>query len=241
MLAPASDMSVEAVCEMLAKVSTAVVSDVLATMGLRDQVLASAIRAAGALHSCAGPALCLGGSEGPEPPPLPSGSRPIFEADRHVVQGCVAVIAANGHAVGAVIGGNVALSWRRRGCVGVVTDGGVRDIDECNHLGLPIFATFVGPMSNKGLWTLREIGVPVTLPGQRGKPVTIHPRDIVHADNDGVVIIPAAHAYQVARDAVILQEIESHIREDLEKGEDREAVYSRHDRFAHIKAPAASQ
>ena len=133
------------------------------------------------------------------------------------------------------------MSWRRRGCVGVVTDGGVRDIDECNHLGLPIFATFIGPMSNKGLWAFREIGVPVTLPGQRGKPVTIHPRDVVHADNDGVVIIPAAHAHQVARDATILEEIESRIREDLEKGEDREAVYSRHDRFAHIKPPAARQ
>jgi regulator of RNase E activity RraA len=236
MHAPASDLSVEALCDALAKLPTAVVSDVLETVGLKYQVLATTIRAVGMSHSFAGPALCLAGSEGPEASPLPGGSRPVFETDRHVHRGCVVVIAAEGHAMGAVIGGNVALSWRRRGCAGVVTDGGVRDIAECNDLSLPVFATFVGPMSNKGLWAFRQIEVPVILPGQRGKPVTIHPGDLVHGDIDGAVIIPASLAHQVVRDAVILEEIEGRIRADLKKGDDREAVYGRHNRFAHIKA-----
>jgi regulator of RNase E activity RraA len=102
-------------------------------------------------------------------------------------------------------------------------------------MGLPVFATFVGPMSNKGLWAFREIGIPVALPGQRGSMVTVTPGDIIHADGDGIVIIPASLAERVVPDAEILESMEAKIRADLVRGDDREAVYRRHDRFGHIK------
>ena len=238
MHAPGVDNSLLALCERFAKLSTAVVSDVLFAMGLAEQVLTSDIRAIAPSRPFAGPAVCLLGKDGPEPDAMATGSKPVFEADRHMTQGCVAVIATGGHKVGAVIGGNVALSWNVRGCVGVVTDGGIRDADECNQMGLPVFATFVGPMSNKGLWALVDIGIPIMLPGQRGTPVVIHPGDIVQADTDGVVVIPARLATQVILDAEVLEQIEEKIRKDLRKGEDREAVYKRHDRFGHIKNAA---
>jgi regulator of RNase E activity RraA len=235
MHAPAPDRSVEALCTTLTSLPTAVVSDVLGAMGLLDQVLSSGIRPVGPAICFAGPALCLRGSEGPEPPPLASGSRPLFEIDRSIAKGCVAVIATGGHRIGAVIGGNVALSWHRRGCVGVVTDGGIRDAHECTAMGLPVMAGFVGPMSNKGLWAFREIEITVRLPGQRGRPVTINPGDVIHGDMDGAVIIPRSLVPQVVHDAHILEEIEARIRADLQRGDDREAVYGRHDRFGHIK------
>ena len=235
MHAPAHDASVIQLCDRLKKVPTAVVSDVLSTMGLLGQVLSSQMKAVGSAQSFAGPALCLLGSDGAEPDALPSGSKPVFEIDRRVRSGCVPVIATGGHKLGAVIGGNVALSWHRRGCAGVVTDGGIRDAAECNEMGLPVFATFVGPMSNKGLWAFREIDVPIALPGQRGTPVAVSPGDVVLADTDGVVIIPAALAERVVRDAEMLDAVEAKIRADLLRGEDREAVYRRHDRFGHIK------
>lgn len=233
MQAPASDQSVETLCKQLLAVPTAVVSDVLTAMGLVEQVLSSTMRPVGPSRTFAGPALCLLGSEGLEPDV--NGSKPVFETDRHMTRGCVAVIATGGHTMGAVIGGNVALSWHVRGCAGVVTDGGIRDAAECNDMGLPVFATFVGPMSNKGLWAFREIDVPVSLPGQRGRPVLVRPNDILHADEDGVVVIPAANVAQVVNDAEVLDKMEAKIRADLQRGDDREAVYSRHDRFGHIK------
>ena len=239
MHAPGVDNSLPALCEQFTRLPTAVVSDVLFAMGLADQVLASEIHAIAPSRPFAGPAVCLLGKEGPEPGPMASGSKPVFEVDRHITRGCVAIIATGGHKVGAVIGGNVALSWHVRGCAGVVTDGGIRDADECNRMGLPVFATFVGPMSNKGLWAFADIGIPVMLPGQRGNPVAIHPGDVVHADTDGVVVIPAGLAAQVIHDSEVLEQVEEKIRQDLEKGEDREAVYQRHDRFGHIKKPAA--
>jgi len=235
MHAPMADNSVEALSKRLLALPTAVVCDVLAAMGFPDQVLASHIRAVGPTRSFAGPAICLRGGEGPEPDAPPNKSKPVFETDRNITQGSIAVIATGGHKIGAVIGGNVALAWKVRGCAGVVTDGGIRDAQECNEMGLPVFAAFVGPMSNKGLWAFREIGAAVTLPGQRGNPVPVQPGDIVHGDLDGAVIIPSALAAQVVRDAEVLEGMEAKIRADLERGDDREVVYGRHDRFGHIK------
>jgi 4-hydroxy-4-methyl-2-oxoglutarate aldolase len=235
MHAPTHNDSVTDLCDRLKRLPTAVVSDVLNTMGLLEQVLSSKMRAVGSAQAFAGPALCLLGSEGADPDTLPNGSKPVFEIDRRVAPGCVAVIATGGHKLGAVIGGNVALSWHLRGCVGVVTDGGIRDATECGEMGLPVFATFVGPMSNTGLLAFREIDVPVALPGQRGSPVTVMPGDVVHADADGVVIIPGPLAGRVISDAEVLESMEAKIRADLLRGDDREAVYRRHDRFGHIK------
>jgi regulator of RNase E activity RraA len=235
MHAPTHTASVIDLCDRLKRLPTAVVSDVLATMGLLEQVLSSTMRAVGPARSFAGPALCLLGSEGAEPDAPRNGSKPVFETDRRVTPGCVAVIATGGHKMGAVIGGNVALSWHRKGCAGVVTDGGIRDAAECDEMGLPVFATFVGPMSNKGLWAFRDIDVPVTLPGQRGAPVNIMPGDIIHADADGVVIIPARLAERVVPYAEVLESMEAKVRSDLLNGDDREAVYRRYDKFGHIK------
>jgi 4-hydroxy-4-methyl-2-oxoglutarate aldolase len=235
MHAPTQDAFIIELCSRLRNLPTAVVSDVLGAMGRLEQVLSSKIRAVGSAQAFAGPALCLLGSEGADPDALPNGSKPVFEIDRRVTPGCIAVVATGGHKLGAVIGGNVALSWHRRGCAGVVTDGGIRDAAECAKMGLPVFATFVGPMSNKGLWAFREIGVPVALPGQRGPAVTVMPGDIVHADTDGVVIIPSSLLDRVVPDAEVLESMEAKIRADLLRGDDREAVYRRHDRFGHIK------
>src|ERR1700727_1504681 len=103
MHAPGVDNSLLALCERFTRLPTAVVSDVLFAMGLANQVLTSEIRAIAPSRPFAGPALCLLGKEGPEPGPMASGSKPVFEIDRHMTRGCVAVIATGGHKVGAVI------------------------------------------------------------------------------------------------------------------------------------------
>jgi 4-hydroxy-4-methyl-2-oxoglutarate aldolase len=227
------------VCERLRKLPTAVISDVLAAMGLYNQVVSSSVRAVTAPRTIAGPALCLLGKETSEPP-RGDAARAAFEMDRYVKRGCIAVIATGGHKIGATIGGNVALSWQFRGCAGVVSDGGIRDLQEFMSLDLPVFASFVGPMSNKGLWYFTEIEVPITLPGQTGVNVSVNPGDLVHADADGVVIIPSAVRDQAVQDGEIVEQAEARIRSELQTGEDRETVYARHNRFAHIKKFAAS-
>lgn len=223
---------VATLCHRLRKLPTAVMSDVLAAMGLHDRVLTHAIKPMEAGTIVAGPALCLFGREGGEPTTKP---KPVFQMDRHISQGCVAVIATGGHRKGAVIGGNVGVSFRKRGCSGIVTDGGIRDAVEFHEMGLPIFATFVTSLSNKGLWAFSEVDVPAELPGQGGANVTIYKDDLIHGDRDGVVVIPRKHAALAVTYAEVVEQVETRIKQRLQAGEDREAAYAANDRFGHIR------
>lgn len=229
---------IENLCERLRAIPVAVVSDVLAAMGLGNRVLSSAIRAVGPRLPIAGPALCLGGITADAKPPVTANPHTVYETDRRVTPGCIAIIATQGQCAGAVVGGNVALSWKLRGCKAIVTDSGIRDAAEFAAIDLPVFACFVTPMSNKGLWSFATIDEAVTMPGQLGDPIRIEPGDIVHADGDGVAIIPSAHVAEAVRDAELYEAAESRIRADIERGEDREIVYARHDRAGHIKRVA---
>jgi 4-hydroxy-4-methyl-2-oxoglutarate aldolase len=224
--------------ERLEQLPVAVMSDVLTAMGLPDQILSASVRPFGLTSVIAGPALCLAGREGPERTVKVGASKPVFEMDRHVKPGCVVVIASGGHCTGAMIGGNVALSWKLRGCRGVVTDGGVRDLAEFAAYEMPVFGTFATPMATKGLWNVSAVDVPVLLPGQTGSPVRIAPGDAVHGDRDGVAIIPGEHLEQAVRDAEVFESMEKAIQRDLRTGEDRETIYKRYDKLGHIKPVA---
>jgi 4-hydroxy-4-methyl-2-oxoglutarate aldolase len=222
--------------DRLRQLPVAVLSDVLSATGLPDQVLASSIRPHGLSTIVAGPAVCLAGREGPEaPPPRAGASKAVFEMDRHVTQGSIVVIAAGGHRIGAIVGGNVALSWKLRGCKAVVIDGGVRDLAEFDEFKLPVFATFATPLATKGRWNFSDVNTSITLPGQTGVQVRVTPGDAVHADADGVIVIPAEYLEQAVRDAEIFESMEKSIQRDLHSGEDREAIYKRYDKLGHIK------
>lgn len=71
------------------------------------------------------------------------------------------------------------------GAVGVVTDGGVRDLDEVHALGLHYFAPF--PVVSHANFSITDVGGPITLDGQE-----VRTGDILHGDKNGIVIIPAA-------------------------------------------------
>ena len=83
---------------------------------------------------------------------------------------------------------------RRLGAIGVVTNGGVRDLDEVRRLGLHYFAGGVVPAH--GQPRLVAANLPVVIDG-----VAIQPRDLVHGDVNGVTLIPLAIAGQVAQAA----------------------------------------
>ena len=70
------------------------------------------------------------------------------------------------------------------GAVGVITDGGLRDIAEVRAMGLHYFAP--NPVVSHGNFRIVDVGVPVTLDGQR-----IETGDLLHGDLNGIVIIPS--------------------------------------------------
>lgn len=85
------------------------------------------------------------------------------------------------------VNGNV---HRALGCVAVVTDGGVRDLDEVEGIGLPLFAREV--IVSHAYVRVVESGTPVTIGG-----LTVRPGDLLHGDKHGVINIPHAIAERI--------------------------------------------
>ena len=71
----------------------------------------------------------------------------------------------------------------RLGAVGMVTDGGLRDVQEVRQLGFAYFARYV--VVSHGNFGVVDVGEPVTLDGQEVKT-----GDILHGDANGIVIVP---------------------------------------------------
>jgi len=78
---------------------------------------------------------------------------------------------------------------RALGCLGVVTDGGVRDLDEVHELGFHFFAADVIP--SHAYVHIVDSGTPVKVGG-----LVINNGDLIHADKHGVVVIP----HEIARE-----------------------------------------
>jgi 4-hydroxy-4-methyl-2-oxoglutarate aldolase len=100
--------------------------------------------------------------------------------------GDVLVVATGGHAGAAVTGDLLLGVAKNRGAAGFVTDGLVRDLDDLEAVGLPVYAMGVSPNSpqRRGPGT---VGLPVVCGG-----VSVASGDIVVGDRDGVVVVPRA-------------------------------------------------
>ncbi|HEX8202637.1 MAG TPA: RraA family protein, partial [Isosphaeraceae bacterium] len=93
--------------------------------------------------------------------------------------------------LGAQFGEVNATIHRRLGCVGHITDGCPRDLDEVHALGFGLFGR--NPCVSHAYVRLVGFGRPVTLAG-----VAIGPGDLIHADKHGVCIIPPEIAPRLA-------------------------------------------
>ena len=114
-----------------------------------------------------------------------------------LVEGEVVVASANRSRRSALWGELLSTGAMARGARGVVTDGLCRDTRRIDEMGFPVFAAGVSPLDSMGRLEVVALRVPVVVGG-----VSVVHGDLVLADDDGVVVIPASVEETVVRRAV---------------------------------------
>ncbi len=127
----------------------------------------------------------------------------LAEIEAHNLAASGDILVIQGVANISSMGGISASIGKRQGEAGAVVDGAVRDIDHSRKIGYPVWSSSVSPATGK--WRIETVGinVPVVMAG-----VTVHPGDLVIADEVGVCFVPRARAAEVLATAQRLEQSE---------------------------------
>ena len=140
-----------------------------------------------------------------------------LDALKVAAAGDVIVVDAAAETETSVWGGLMAGLCQRKGVVGAVVDGAIRDIDEIRDLKFPIFSRAVVPRSTHSPYSGRlepiEINVSIGCGG-----ALVDPGDIILADEIGVVAVPRKEAAEVLRRALLQAEQEEATRQRIKSG-----------------------
>ena len=173
--------------ERLAQIPTANIGDAVDRLGLTDGAIVPVWPGA----RLAGPAFTCWTRSGD--------NLPIHQAVEVAAPGDIIVVNGAADETRALIGELLALKAKARGIAGFVIDGAVRDADGLREYGMPVFAraiTPAGPYKNGP----GRLQVPVAIGG-----VAVTPGDFIFGDADGVAVVPAADAEEVAAKAEAVQ------------------------------------
>jgi regulator of RNase E activity RraA len=100
-----------------------------------------------------------------------------------------------------------------RGCAGIVTDGGLRDAEEIAALDMPSFCANPSAPTNLTKHQALDLNVPIGC-----GTAAVFPGDIAVGDGDGVIIIPAEMADEIASEAAGMEDYEAWVVNEVKAG-----------------------
>ena len=140
-------------------------------------------------------------------------AHPQRKAVEECPPGAVMVIDSRKDARAASAGSILVARLMQRGCAGIVTDGGFRDSPEIAKLDIPAYHQRPAAPTNLTRHQAIDINVPI---GCGDAPV--FPGDVIVGDAEGVVVIPAHLADEIAAEAVEMTAFEDFVTEEVMKG-----------------------
>jgi 4-hydroxy-4-methyl-2-oxoglutarate aldolase len=191
---------------------TAAITDVLDRRGLMTQTLPPQLAPLREGTRMAGPAYPIMGRPAPGSD-YDTSLRKVLEMLASVPPGHVSVY-DTGDRAAAHLGELSATALKARGVAGAVIDGGCRDVDFILREDFPVFCRFTTPQDSTGRWEVVAHGdVDLSIEG-----VNVARGDLIVADRDGIVVIPAAIAEEVVAEAEQKAATENEIRNAVRAG-----------------------
>ncbi|MGI9426138.1 MAG: ribonuclease activity regulator RraA [Hyphomicrobiaceae bacterium] len=210
--------------EKLKRVSTATICTALFKRGFRNQMIQDVQPLSPPAETMVGEAFTLRYIPAREDLNLIDVFRDREHPQRKAVeecpQGAVFVIDSRKDARAASAGSILVTRLMKRGVAGVVTDGGFRDAAEIAQLAIPSFHHRPSAPTNLTCHQALDINVPI---GCGDAPV--FPGDIVAGDGDGVVVIPANLAVEIADEATEMTAFEDFVTECVNNGQSILGLY----------------
>jgi 4-hydroxy-4-methyl-2-oxoglutarate aldolase len=154
----------------------------------------------------------------------PGDNLALHRALEHAAPGDVLTVNAGGHLAG-YWGEILAVAAQTAGITGLVIDGGVRDVDQLEAMGFPVFSRGVGvtrtTKHDGGL-----IGQPTVVGG-----ILVSPGDVVLADGDGILVLPPTKVDEIAQRANARRTAEAGYLARIRDGELTLDIYGLRDRL----------
>jgi regulator of RNase E activity RraA len=210
--------------DRLMKVSVATLCTAVFKRGLRGQFIQNVHRLQATLPNMVGEAYTLRYMPAREDlntiDVFKDRAHPQRKAVEECPPGAVMVIDCRGDARAASAGGILVTRLMKRGAAGIVTDGGFRDSPDIAQLPFAAYHQRPAPPTNLTLFQAIDINVPV---GCGDAPV--FPGDVVVGDAEGVIVIPAHLADEVAAEAVEMTAFEDFVQERVMAGQSILGLY----------------
>jgi len=140
-------------------------------------------------------------------------------------QGDVVVMGFASETTDGMFGDLLATSFRARGGLGLIIDAGVRDTHDLAEMKFPVWSRVVNAKGTIKA-TVGSVNTPVICAG-----AVVNPGDVVVGDDDGVVVVPAAKAMEIADAAQAREDKEAATRARLKSGELGLDIYAMRDKL----------